>query len=165
MTLIDPATTSQYAIRIEQVACRIGKRLVLDGIDLDIPTGEITGILGPNGAGKSTLLNIIIGLRKPSAGRVSVLGQPQSHRNAEMSQRIGVVLQETALYDELSAFENLRFTASLSTELPIPGRVFRKCSISWICRSVRTNEWAGSPAASDDALPLHERCSTLRICS
>jgi ABC-2 type transport system ATP-binding protein len=113
MASTELANEPQTAIRIEQVACRIGKRLVLDDIDLDIPSGEITGILGPNGAGKSTLLNIIIGLRKPSAGRVTVLGHESSHRNAEVSKRIGVVLQESALYDELTAHENLSFTASL----------------------------------------------------
>ena len=75
--------------------------------------GEITGILGPNGAGKTTMLNAIVGLRTPTTGSVVVLGQRVSARDPEFYRRIGVVLQETALYDELTTFENLRFAASL----------------------------------------------------
>jgi ABC-2 type transport system ATP-binding protein len=105
--------SSPFAIRFEDVTCRIGKRTVLDGIQLDIKRGEITGLLGPNGAGKTTLLNLILGLRVPVAGKVRVLGRQVSGRNTELFRRIGVVLQETALYDELTAFENLYFAASL----------------------------------------------------
>ena len=106
-------TASPFAVRFEEVICRIGKRAVLDGVNLDMKLGEITGILGPNGAGKTTLLSVVMGLRMPSKGRVIVLGQQVSGRNPDFYRRIGVVLQETALYDELTTFENLRFAASL----------------------------------------------------
>jgi ABC-2 type transport system ATP-binding protein len=101
------------AVRFEEVAYRIRKRTILEGVTLDIKRGQITGILGPNGAGKTTLLGLVIGLQLPSAGRVTVLGQPVSARNRSLYQKIGVVPQETALYDELTVFENLRFAASL----------------------------------------------------
>ncbi len=108
-----PATISTPAIQLDDVSCRLGSRTVLSHIDLTIDRGSIAGILGPNGAGKSTLLGMVSGLRRASDGRVSVLGQRLPVRGRQLNRRIGVVLQETALYDELTAFENLRFSASL----------------------------------------------------
>jgi ABC-2 type transport system ATP-binding protein len=104
-------TTS--AVRFEEVWYRVGRRAILNGISLDIEQGNIAGILGPNGAGKSTLLSMIIGLRRPSQGNVTILGQRLPVQDVSLRQRIGVVLQETALYDELTTFENLQFSASL----------------------------------------------------
>lgn len=101
------------AVRFEEVVCRIGRRTILDRVNLDMRQGEITGILGPNGAGKTTLLSVITGLRPATSGRVTVLGQPITARSPELYRQIGVVLQETALYDELTTFENLQFAASL----------------------------------------------------
>jgi len=105
--------TKSPAVQFDGVTCRIGKRTVLSEVDLVVQRGEITGILGPNGAGKTTLLNTIVGLRMPSGGNVTVLGETSQSRSAAVRSRIGVVFQETALYDDLSAVENLRFAASL----------------------------------------------------
>lgn len=107
----DVCTTS--AVRFEKVWYQIGRRTILNDISLDIEQGSIAGILGPNGAGKSTLLSMIIGLRRPSQGNVTILGQRLPVQGVSLRQRIGVVLQETALYDELTTFENLQFSASL----------------------------------------------------
>ncbi len=71
------------------------------------------GILGPNGAGKTTLLSLALGLRKHSAGELPVLSGTMPENCKKVRQRIGVVLQETALYDELTTVENLEFAASL----------------------------------------------------
>jgi ABC-2 type transport system ATP-binding protein len=101
------------AVRFEDVTVEIGKRTILDRVSLDISRGEITGILGPNGAGKTTLLRSILGLRRPSRGTITVLDERIPPCSAALRQRTGVVFQETALYDELTSFENLRFAASL----------------------------------------------------
>lgn len=101
------------AITFDDVTVPIGKRTVLDHVSLDINRGAITGILGPNGAGKTTLLSSILGLRRPSGGTITVLDEKIPPCSAALRQRIGVVFQETALYDELTTFENLRFAASL----------------------------------------------------
>lgn len=106
-------TSGSLAVRFEDVTCRIGKRIVLDRVCLDIHRREITGILGPNGAGKTTLLHAVLGLRTPTQGTITVLGERLPTRSAALRQRMGVVFQETALYDELTTFENLRFAASL----------------------------------------------------
>ena len=89
-----------------------GERTAVDGLSLSLGEGEVLGLLGPNGAGKSTTISIAVGLLAADAGRVDVCSQgppttPTVRRN------IGVAPQALALYDDLSADENLRFFASL----------------------------------------------------
>jgi ABC-2 type transport system ATP-binding protein len=103
------------AVHFEAVTCQIGTRKILDRISLTMKRGAITGVLGPNGAGKTTLLSSITGLRRPSAGTITVFNEKLPERSNKLRQRIGVVFQETALYDELTTFENLSFAASLYT--------------------------------------------------
>jgi ABC-type multidrug transport system ATPase subunit len=98
---------------IEDVSCRFGARLALDAVSLAVPPQRVVGLLGPNGAGKTTLISLVAGLRRPTSGRVTVLGQPLGGRRRKVRARIGVVPQETGLYDELSAAQNLRFSAAL----------------------------------------------------
>src|SRR4051812_29595080 len=102
-----------HAVRFDHVSCQIKQRVVLNDITLDVRAGEIFGVLGPNGVGKTTLLSLLTELRRFSSGRVSVLGQTLPTRGGALRKRIGVVFQETALYDELTVTENLRFSASL----------------------------------------------------
>ena len=64
------------ALRLEGLTVRFGRQVVLDGLDVTVPTGAFVSIVGPNGAGKSTLFRVILGLQAPSAGRVEVLGRP-----------------------------------------------------------------------------------------
>jgi ABC-type multidrug transport system ATPase subunit len=111
------------AIEFKSVFCKIGSKNVLDNVNLAINKGEITGILGPNGAGKTTLLSLMTGLRKHTSGDVTVLDEKLPVRGGRLRQRIGVVLQETALYEELTTFENLRFSASLYNVKDVNGRI------------------------------------------
>lgn len=106
-------TPFSFAVRFDQVTCQVGKRKILDQVNLTMRRGEITGVLGPNGAGKTTLLTSIAGLRHPSSGSITVFTEKLPGHSRKLRQRIGVVFQETALYDELTTFENLRFAASL----------------------------------------------------
>jgi len=101
------------AIQFTDVSCKIGNKNILSNITLEIKQGDITGILGPNGAGKTSLLSLTIGLRKHTQGEITILGERLPVRGGKLRQRIGVVLQETALYEELTTFENLQFSASL----------------------------------------------------
>ncbi|HEY4033386.1 MAG TPA: ABC transporter ATP-binding protein [Ktedonobacteraceae bacterium] len=101
------------AVYFQQVTCKIEKRIILDQISLTMKQGTITGILGPNGAGKTTLLSLIMGLRRPSSGTITVFHEKLAGHNNKLRRKIGVVFQETALYDELTTFENLQFAASL----------------------------------------------------
>lgn len=79
------------------------------GIDLEIQPGQIVALLGPNGAGKTTIMEIIEGLRRPDAGEVRVLGVAP----ARARRRVGVQLQEGALYGDLTCAESLRLFGRL----------------------------------------------------
>src|SRR5947209_4482230 len=95
------------AVYLKQVSYQIGQRKILDQISLTMKQRTITGILGPNGAGKTTLLSLILGLRYPSAGTMTVFQEPLSKQSNNLRRKMGVVFQETALYNELTTFENL----------------------------------------------------------
>ena len=79
--------------------------MVVDGLDLDVPAGEIVGLIGANGAGKTTTVECIQGLRKPDGGQLSVLGYDPVRRAAELRPLIGSQLQDSALPDRLRVAE------------------------------------------------------------
>jgi ABC-2 type transport system ATP-binding protein len=81
------------------------------GIDFEIEAGEVFGLLGPNGAGKTTTIEILEGYRKRTGGDVTVLGEDPEHASRAFRERLGVVLQSSSLYPNLSARESLRVFA------------------------------------------------------
>ena len=81
----------------------------VDGIDMYLDGGESVGLLGPNGAGKSTTISMIASLVKPTSGDVLMDGKSTIKNPSEIRKVLGVVPQELALYEELSAYENLKF--------------------------------------------------------
>lgn len=85
----------------------------LRGLDLIIPEGIIYGLLGPNGAGKSTFINIVAGLVKADSGKLIVAGSSLPEQSKVVKGRMGFVPQDLAIYDELTAYENIAFFASL----------------------------------------------------
>lgn len=85
----------------------------LDNISLSIEHGEIYGLLGPNGAGKSTTINILCGLIKMTKGDVKVLDRDINEDQNFVKRNIGIVPQDIAIYEDLTAFENIKFFASL----------------------------------------------------
>jgi ABC-2 type transport system ATP-binding protein len=107
------AFDSLAAVDVADVTISFGRVRALDAVSLRIPTGTVVGIVGPNGAGKTTLIDVICGLVRPSSGTVRVLGEDVAAHAAALRARIGVLPQETALYDEVTAVQNLRFAAAL----------------------------------------------------
>jgi ABC-2 type transport system ATP-binding protein len=95
------------------VTKRYGSTVAVDGVSLQVGVGEFVGILGPNGAGKTTFLEIVMGLRRPDAGTVEVLGSEPWTRSAALVRRIGAQFQTSAFFDRLTAREQLRTFASL----------------------------------------------------
>jgi len=95
-------------ISLHNLSKRFGTLLAVDDLSLEIGAGEVFGLLGPNGAGKTTTVNLAVGLLRPDSGSVelALLGPPSS---AKVRAKIGVAPQALALYDNLSAEENLRF--------------------------------------------------------
>jgi ABC-2 type transport system ATP-binding protein len=87
-----------------------GTAHALRGVTLRVEEGEIFGLLGPNGAGKTTLLSIVSGLLAADAGTVRLLGQPTRRNRKNL---LGIVPQDLAIYNELTARENLRFFGQL----------------------------------------------------
>ncbi len=99
-------------IEVRQLHKSYGDTVAVDDISFDVQQGEIFGILGPNGAGKTTTVECIEGLRSPDGGQVTVLGlNPQNHR-AELTQRLGVQLQDSQLPDKLRVDEALDLYSS-----------------------------------------------------
>ena len=96
-------------IEVERLQKKYGNLVAVNDVSLTVQAGRIFGLLGPNGAGKSTTLGCISGLLKPTSGRVHVLGQDMLLNGREARRQLGVVPQELALYEDLSARENLRF--------------------------------------------------------
>jgi ABC-2 type transport system ATP-binding protein len=90
-----------------------GTRRAVDGVSFQVLAGQTVGLLGPNGAGKSTTVGMLCGLLRPDAGQVLLGGEPVGPGASGAKRRIGVVPQDLALYEDLSARENLRLFGSL----------------------------------------------------
>ena len=96
------------AIRLRGLRKAYGEQQVLDGLDLDISSGELLVVLGPSGSGKSTLLRIVAGLEAPDHGEVLLHGRAASHLPAR-ERGLGVVFQEHALFQHMSVEQNIAF--------------------------------------------------------
>ncbi len=95
------------AVEVKGLTKRYGDHAALRGIDFEIRTGEVFGLLGPNGAGKTTTVEILEGFRPRDGGEVRVLGEDPSHAKRPWRERVGVVLQSSSLYPNLSVRESL----------------------------------------------------------
>lgn len=108
-------------IKIINLTKSFGGHKVLDGINLTIPTGQITVVIGKSGVGKSVLLKHIIGLLKPDSGQIFVDGQEMSllagRQLQQFKRRFGVLFQGGALFDSLNVFENIAFPLREKTRL------------------------------------------------
>ena len=100
-------------LRLDAVTKRYGSLTALNGVSLNIASGECFGLLGPNGAGKSTLMSLLAGLRTPDAGSLTLDGAPLSASDLTTRATIGLVPQSIALYADLSAEQNLRIFGEL----------------------------------------------------
>ena len=105
--------TSVPAIEIVELSKYFGDFHAVDHLSLSVQRGEIFGLLGPNGSGKTTTINMISGLSVPTSGEVRVLGYDVRRDTRQVRQILGSVPQETALYEELSAWTNMDFHADL----------------------------------------------------
>jgi ABC-2 type transport system ATP-binding protein len=100
-------------IRLTALTKRYGKFTAVDGIDLEVPRGELFGLLGPNGAGKTTSIRMIVGILRPTSGTVTVDGIDIQARPLEAKARLGYIPDRPFVYDKLTGGEFLRFCAAL----------------------------------------------------
>src|SRR6266852_8831908 len=99
------------AVTVSGLHKSYGSYEALRGIDFEIREGEVFGLLGPNGAGKTTTVEILEGYRRPDGGAVSVLGEDPQRAGLDWRERIGVVLQSSAMYQNLTVTESLALFA------------------------------------------------------
>jgi ABC-2 type transport system ATP-binding protein len=100
-------------IKVENLSKAFGKKKILTDVNLEINRGTIFGYLGPNGSGKTTTIRILLGLLRPTRGRVTVFGQDSEKMTPETRARIGVVLDDHGLYDSLTAYQNLEYYSQI----------------------------------------------------
>lgn len=104
---MNPLSTKDPAVQVQHVTKTYRRRTVVDDVSLSIARGETLGILGTNGAGKSTTVEMIAGIRRPDAGRISVLGLDPLRDRGALRQVLGVQLQDAELHDALTVDELL----------------------------------------------------------
>jgi ABC-2 type transport system ATP-binding protein len=103
----------EFAVETRGLARTFGSKRAVDGIDLHVPPGSFYGFLGPNGAGKSTTIKCLTGLLQPSAGEIRILGIDPVVDPVEIKRRVGVVPEDLALFDRLTAAETLSFVGQV----------------------------------------------------
>ena len=103
---------SQFAIETVGLQKRFGDRTALHSIDLEVPRGCAFGFLGPNGAGKTTLIRLLLGLARPTAGRMRLLGHDLPGGRAQALARVGAIIEEPRFHGYLTGRENLHIHAA-----------------------------------------------------
>lgn len=101
------------AIEIRDLRKIYGSKAAVDGLSLTVPRGSFFGFLGPNGAGKSTTIRMLTGLIPPTSGSIALLGMPMPEREIEIKKRIGLVPDESLLFDRLTGAEFLEFVGRM----------------------------------------------------
>jgi ABC-2 type transport system ATP-binding protein len=116
----------QSAIEIGSLQKCYGQTVAVDGLTFNVTAGEIFGLLGPNGAGKTTTVECLLGLRRPDAGEIRLLGMAHADQSRAIRARIGVQLQSTGLLPQLTVREQVQLFADLfPRSLPVDDVVTR----------------------------------------
>lgn len=100
-------------VALEGVSRSFGGTMALNDLDLAVPAGRITVLLGPNGAGKTTAIRVITGALAPDSGTIRVFGLDPATDGAEVRRRCGIVTAKPSLYDRLTGYDNLAYSAEL----------------------------------------------------
>jgi ABC-2 type transport system ATP-binding protein len=100
-------------LQVDRLTKRFGERIAVNAISFNVAQGETVGLLGPNGAGKTTAIAMISGISRPDSGEVSLGGVSLARDTRALKHRVGLVPQDLALYEELSAWANLQLFGGL----------------------------------------------------
>ena len=104
---------SSPAIRLVDLRKQYGAKAAVDGLTLEVPRGSFFGFLGPNGAGKTTTIRMMIGLAQPASGTIELLGYRMPEQALEIKRRIGLVPDDSLLFDRLTGAEFLEFVGRM----------------------------------------------------
>lgn len=101
------------AIAVRNLRKVYGKKAAVDGLDLEVPRGCFFGFLGPNGAGKTTTIRMLMGLAPPTSGTIELLGRPMPEQALQVKAKIGLVPDESLLFDHLTGGEFTEFVGRM----------------------------------------------------
>jgi len=138
-------TPGGYAVQTSGLTKRFGDRIAVDRVDLRVPAGTAFGYLGPNGAGKTTLIRMLLGLTRPDAGSMQLLGHPVPAQRSVALLRVGAMAEEPRFLDHLTGRENLRVNAGGASRRPGAGSRRRGSGRAWPGGPV--SGWRGLPPA------------------
>ena len=100
-------------VTINNLVKRYGELIALDHLDLEINEGEVFGLLGPNGSGKTTTINCLLSLLAFDKGSISIFGKEMSPTAYDIKKNIGIIMQNVAVFDELTVYENIDYFCGL----------------------------------------------------
>lgn len=106
----------ENVVEVKNLVKRYKERVALDHLNLEIRKGEIFGLLGPNGSGKTTAINCILSLLQYDKGEICAMGRPMEGNAYDRKRKIGVVMQNVAVFDELTVYENIDYFCGLYIE-------------------------------------------------
>jgi ABC-2 type transport system ATP-binding protein len=132
------------AIIVDHLSHSFGTRRVLDDLSFQVPAGQVFGLLGPNGAGKTTTVRLLNGLYHPERGNVRVLGLDSQRQGQAVRARCGVLTETPALYERLTAVQNLTFFGKLNDMPPAALNVRIAELLAFFGLEERANEKVGS---------------------
>lgn len=141
------------AVTIRDLRIKRGRTVVFDGLNLEIPRGQITGLLGPSGCGKTTLMRAVVGVQKIQGGSVEVLGQPAGTR--ALRRLVSYDTQAASVYDDLTVRQNLDYFAQIvGAEREETERVAQEVGLSSRMRSLVVNLSGGQRSRVSLAVSL-----------
>ncbi|WP_422736645.1 ABC transporter ATP-binding protein [Micromonospora sp. WMMD729] len=120
----------ELAISVRGLRKAYGDNVAVAGVDLDVHRGEVFALLGPNGAGKTTTVEILEGYRHRDAGEVAVLGADPARPDADWRSRVGIVLQGTGEFDELTVAEVVRHFSGFYPDADDPAKVIERVGLA-----------------------------------
>ncbi|WP_308634342.1 ABC transporter ATP-binding protein [Paenibacillus silvisoli] len=109
----DNAVQDEITLSVHGLRKVIGKREIIQGLDLELRRGEVFGFLGPNGAGKTTTIRMLVGLIKPTAGTIRICGYDLHRQFPEATRSMGCIVENPELYSFLSGWGNLQYFARM----------------------------------------------------
>ena len=139
-------TAGDAIVKTDRLSKHYGETVAVDRLDLRIRRGEVFGLLGPNGAGKTTTILMLLGLTEPTSGAAEVDGLSPARDALLVKARVGYLPDDVGFYDDLTARDNLRFTAALN-------RIRRRDAEERVDTLLTKSGWPTSPTTGSGASP------------